>query len=378
MDETILVKTERMRAVEIDATSRRARIQAGAVWMDVTVPAGEQGLAALAGSSPDVGVVGYTLGGGLSWLSRRHGLAANSVSAVELVTADGEQLRVDRDNDPDLFWAVRGGGGSFAIVTAIEIELFPITHVYAGAMLFPQERAREVLHAWREWTVRDLPEEIISVGRTLNMPPIPEVPEPLRGRSFVVLEAIYIGDEADGAELIAPLRELGPEIDTFATIPTPALSHLHMDPEQPVPGAGDGLLMSELPAEAIDALVDTVTGPSGSALLSVELRQLGGAIGRPAPEHGAMGSIDAPYAMFAVGMAPTPEVKYVVDAQVDAVKRALSSWGAPYAYMNFAERPVDSKKLYAHEYTHRRLQAIKTDYDPNDVIQSNHPIRPAR
>jgi hypothetical protein len=378
LGETILVKTERMRGVEIDAANRRARIEAGAVWMDVTVPAGEHGLAALAGSSPDVGVVGYTLGGGLSWLSRRHGLAANSVTAVELVTADGEQVRADRDNHPDLFWAVRGGGGSFGVVTAVEIKLYPIAHVYAGAMLFPQERAREVLHAWREWTQQELPEEIISVGRMLNVPPIPEAPEPLRGRSFAVIEAIYIGEEAEGAELIAPLRKLGPEMDTFATIPTPALSHLHMDPEQPVPGAGDGLLVSELPAEAIDALVDTVTGPSGSALLSVELRQLGGAIGRPAPEHGAMGSIAAPYVMFAVGMAPTPEVKYVVQAQVDTVKRALSPWGAPHAYMNFAERPVDSRDLYAHEYTYRRLQAIKTDYDPNDVIQSNHPIRPAR
>jgi hypothetical protein len=259
--DSILVKTERMRGVEIDAEKRRARIEAGAIWSDVTGPAGEHGLAAMAGSSPDVGVVGYTLGGGLSWLARRHGLAANHVNAIELVTADGLEIRTDHDNDPDLFWALRGGGGSFGIVTALEIELLPITHVYAGAMFWPQDRVREVLQAWREWTHQELPDEIISVGRVLNVPPFEEIPQPVRGRSFVVIEAIYLGDEAEGAELIAPLRAFEPEIDTFATIPTPALSHLHMDPEQPVPGKGDGMLLDELPPHLIDAFVKASTGP---------------------------------------------------------------------------------------------------------------------
>jgi hypothetical protein len=283
MLDSILVKTSRMRGVEIDPQKRRARVQAGALWMDVTVSAGEHGLAALAGSSPDVGVVGYTLGGGLSWLSRRYGLAANSVTAVEVVTADGEHVRADRDSHPDLFWALRGGGGSFGIVTALEFELLPVSHVYAGALFWPQGRAREVLHTWRIWTHQNLPDEIISVARVLNVPLLPEVPEPLRGRSFVVVEAVYIGQERDGAEMIAPLRALGPEIDTFSTIPAPALSHLHMDPEHPVPGKGDGMLLREMPAELIEAFIDAATGASGAALLSAEIRQLGGAIARPAP-----------------------------------------------------------------------------------------------
>jgi FAD/FMN-containing dehydrogenase len=297
---SILVKTERMRAVEIDAQNRRARAEAGALWMDVTIPAGGHGLAAMAGSSPDVGVVGYTLGGGVSWLSRRHGLAANSVTAVELVTADGARVRADHDQHSDLFWALRGGGGSFGIVTAIEIELRPIAHVYAGAMFWSQDRAREVLQAWREWTQQELPDEIISVGRVVNIPPFPEIPEFLRGRSFVVVEAVYLGEEAEGAQLTAPLRSLGPEIDTCATIPADALSRLHMDPDHPVPGRGDGMLLGDLSADAIDAFVGAATGESASALLSAEIRQLGGAIARSAPEHGALGSIPAPYAMYAV------------------------------------------------------------------------------
>jgi hypothetical protein len=372
--DSILLKTERMRGVSVDPVMRRARVEAGAVWMDVVAPAGEHGLAALAGSSPDVGVVGYSLGGGLSWLSRRYGVAANSVVAVELVSADAEHLRADRDNHPDLFWAVRGGGGSFGVVTAIEIELFPVTDVYAGAMFWPQERAREVLQAWREWTQQELPDEIISIARVLNPPPLPEVPEPLRGRRFVIVEAMYLGHESEGAELLAPIRGLGPEIDTFATVPATALSHLHMDPEHPVPGKGDGVLLGDLPAEAIDAFVGAATGESAAALLSAELRQLGGAIARPEVGQGALGSIDAPYGMYAVGAAPTPDLRSVVEMQVTGVKRALSPWSAAYTYLNFAERADEGLPLYSREYTYRRLQAAKAKYDPADVIQSNHPI----
>jgi hypothetical protein len=235
-----------------------------------------------------------------------------------------------------------------------------------------------VLQAWREWTQQELPDEVISVGRVLNVPPFPEVAEPLRGRSFAVVEAVYLGEEPQGAELLAPLRTLGPEIDSFSIVPAVALSHLHMDPEQPVPGKGDGMLLRDLPAEGIDAFVDAATGEAGSALLSAEIRQLAGAIARPAPEHGAAGSIEAPYITYTVGSAPTPELRVAVEAQVAGVQQALSGWNASHAYMNFSERPIDSRMLYPRSYTYRRLQAIKAKYDPGDMIQSNHPIRPAR
>ena len=284
LDSTILVKTHLMRGVEIDAKARIARVEAGALWMDVTVPAQEHGLAALAGSSPDVGIVGYTLGGGLSWLSRTHGVAANSVTAIEVVTADGELVRTDASNEPGLFWALRGGGGSFGIVTAIEFALYPQPQVYAGTMFFPIERAREVLHAWRE-IAPEMPEAMTTVGRLLMLPPLEEIPEPVRGRSFVIVEAIYLGDEAEGSRLLEPLRRLGPEMDTTGTIPVAALSALHMDPEHPVPGAGDGMLLTDVPAEAIDAVAAAAssvsssqpspapgTGPGGSWCSSVRAR----------------------------------------------------------------------------------------------------------
>ena len=198
LDGVILVNTGRMRALEIDPDARRARIGAGVQWQDVDAAATEHGLAGLAGSAPDVGVVGYTLGGGLGWLGRKHGLAANSVVGAEVVTADGPIRRIDRDTEPDLFWAIRGGGGSFGIVTALEFELYPVRELYAGDLFFPIERAAEVLHAWREW-VATVPDELTSVGRVLHLPPIPQVPEPFRGKSFGMVEAAFIGDEADGA-----------------------------------------------------------------------------------------------------------------------------------------------------------------------------------
>src|ERR1700722_19116970 len=225
----MLLRTVRMRGVRIDPAARTARAEAGALWQDVTVPAAQHGLAALAGSSPNVGVTGYTLGGGMGWLARRYGLAASSVTAAGIVTPDGRLRRADAGHEPDLFWAVRGGGGSVGVVTALQMRLYPVRELYAGALFFPIQRTAEVLHAWRAWT-GTVPDEVTSLGRILRLPPLPEVPEPLRGRAFALVEAAYLGDAGTGAALIQPLRRLGPELDTFATIPAAALAQLHMDP----------------------------------------------------------------------------------------------------------------------------------------------------
>jgi FAD/FMN-containing dehydrogenase len=370
---TVLVKTERMRGVEIDPERRVARVEAGVLWREVGEAAAEHGLAGLAGSSPDVGVVGYTVGGGIGWLGRRYGLASNNVVAVELVNADGDHVRVDANHEPELFWALRGGGGSFGIVTALEFSLFPVSEVYAGILFFPLERGREVLRAWRRW-VDNVPEEVTSIGRFLQIPPIPDIPEHLRGRSFVVVEATFLLEQSEAEELLRPLRELGPAMDTFATIPVEQLRHLHMDPEQPVPGAGDGMLLEDFPEEAIDAMVGAAGSGSGSPLLSVEVRHLGGALRRAEAEHGALASIEAEFAMYGVGMAMTPEMGAAVKAHVEVVQSALSKWDAGRDYLNFTERRERAERFYG-ELTHRRLQAVKSEVDPEDVFRSNHPIR---
>jgi FAD/FMN-containing dehydrogenase len=370
---TVLLKTERMRGVEIDAPTQRARVEAGVLWAEVTEAAAPHGLAALAGSSPDVGVVGYTLGGGVSWLGRRYGLAANSVTAVELVTADGELVRADAQQNADLFWALRGGGGSFGVVTALEFELYPVSEVYAGVLFFPLERGAEVLRAWRRW-VDNVPDEVTSVGRFLQFPPIPDIPEPLRGGSFVVVEAASLLGKDSTDELLRPLRELGPQLDTFATTPVQELKRLHMDPEHPVPGHGDGMLLSDFNDAAIDALVHIAGAGSGSPLLSVEVRHGGGALGRPAPGAGALAWIDGEFLMFAVGMAPTPELGAAVRAHVELVQNALAPWDSGRTYLNFAEKRERGERLFG-DLTYRRLQSVKAAVDPDDVFRSNHPVR---
>jgi hypothetical protein len=375
LDDTILLRTSLLREVLVDPVARVARAEAGALWMDVTPAAAEHGLVALAGSAPDVGVAGYTLGGGISWLARSHGLAANSVLAIEVVTADGVLRRVDETHDPDLFWALRGGGGSFGIVTAIEMRLFPLTEVYAGVLFFPLERAAEVLEAWRTW-LPTVPESVASVGRILRFPPVPDLPPHLSGRSWVVVEACAQLPEAEAADLLAPLRALDPEIDTFDTIPVTGLAGLHMDPPGPVPGRGDGALLRHLPAEAITSLVRAAGPGVESPLLSVELRHLGGALASGRTSGGAVSAIDAEFALFAVGITPTPESVEAVESAVTGVQYALGPWTSGGVYLNFAETHKAGAALFGAQ-THERLREVKAAYDPTDVVRANHPVRPA-
>ena len=373
LEGTLLLKTERMRRVTIDPVTRIARVEAGTLWEDVVRLAAHHGLAALAGSAPDVGVVGYTLGGGLSWLGRKHGLAANSVVAAELVTPDGRTLRIDHDHEPDLFWAVRGGGGGFGVVTALEFRLFPLSEVYAGILWWPIERATQVLQAWRSLTEGALPDELTTVGRLLRLPPILEVPEPLRGKSFVVVQVIHLGEAAEAEALLAPLRALEPAIDTLRRMPVAELSRLHMDPEEPVPAVGDGVLLGPLSPEAITELVRVAGARSSSQLVSVELRQLGGELARDRSGSGALASLDAAYALYAIGFAPTPTLAATAREHVAAVQKALAPWAARHMYLNFAETRCDPATLWS-DQAHRRLLEIKSTVDPTNLLRANHPV----
>jgi hypothetical protein len=371
----MLLRTSRLTGAEVDAQARRARVAPGALWRDVVEPASEHGLAALAGSSPEVGIVGYTLGGGMGWLARRHGLAANSVTAAEIVTADGRLLRIDRENEPELFWAIRGGGGNFGVVTSLEFELYELPQVFAGMLLWPWERTAEVLHRWREWEAT-VPDEVTSDGRVIQFPPIPDVPEPLRGRPFVGVEVAYLGGDAEGAELIAPLRELDAEMDTFAMVPPTALSVLHMDPEDPVPGLSSHRLLGDLGEEGFDALVNVAGPESGSPLLSVELRQLGGALAEAAPGAGATASVPGRFAMFAVGLPMDEASGKAIHEHCGVVSEALAPWDQGSVYLNFTEHPVDTADGFPAE-TYERLRRVKEQYDPDDLFRGHHPVTPA-
>lgn len=376
LHDTILLRTDGLRGVRVDPTARVVRVQAGVSSGEAVAAAAAHGLALPAGSATDVGLVGYTLGGGIGWLARRHGVAASHVEAIELVSAGGELVRADRDHEADLFWALRGGGGSFGVVTALEFRALPLTDVYAGVLWWPIERDQEALHAWRELAEGDLPDELTTVARYLQLPDLPFVPEPLRGRAFVVVEAYHLGEREQADALLAPLRALGPENDTIATVPVTALGHVHMDPEQPVASAGDGVLLGALPTEAIDKLIRIAGGGVDSPLLTVEVRQLGGALARPAPGGGALDSIEASYAVYAGGMAPAEPAARAVRAYLEHLRAGLEPWTAPAEFLNFAETPRPAGAFWS-EAAHRRLRQIKGRVDPDELIRANHSVTPA-
>jgi FAD/FMN-containing dehydrogenase len=372
LSETLLVRTAAMNTVSIDARTRIARVGGGALWGDLVPRASELGLAACHGSSPTVGIVGYSLGGGVGWYGREHGLQCNRVTAVELVDAAGTERRVDADSDPELFWALRGGGGDFGIVTALEFELLPIAEVFGGALFFPAERAAEVMHAWHEFTAT-APGEVTSLARIMNFPPLPEVPEPLRGNSFAIVEAVALLGEAEAAEVLAPLRQLGgPVMDTFAMQPPVGIAELHMDPPEPAPYAGSGMLLGELPGEAIDAFVTAVGPESGSKLVSAEIRHDGGAMGRGAPGNGAMNSLPGSFLLFGVGIVPEPAAMAPTRRWLDAMAAAMSPWDVG-RYLNFSDEDEDVAVAFPAE-TVERLRAAKRTYDPENLFHASHPV----
>ena len=372
LSDAILVRTAALDEVAIDPVRRTARVGAGAIWEQVVGPAAAHGLVALHGSSPDVGVAGYTLGGGVGWLARRHGLASDALTAVEIVLPDGRLVRTDRDTEPDLFWALRGGGGNFGVVTALEMRLLPLEEVVAGWLIWPWEESRRVLTAWTRWADA-APEGVTSAARILRLPPIPMIPEPLRGRDLVVVEVAILPDEVDADELMAPLRALEPEMDTIARMPAAGLVRLHQDPEGPTPGLGSHAMLDAVPDEAVDVIVEMAGPGSDTPLLAVELRQLGGALARPAEDGGALDRIDGAYLFFSLGIPMDEQVGRAVATAADALAAALAPWGRGRRYLNFAEARTASATAFD-EDAHVRLLEIRARYDAGALMRANHAI----
>ena len=377
LDGMLLVNVEDLDEIEIDPEARRVRVGGGVRWRDVTPLLAEHGLAALHGSSPDVGIAGYSLGGGMGWLARKHGMQTNSVTALELVTADGRFIRTDAEHRPELFWALRGGNGNFGVVTAIEFTVYPVAEVYAGQMFFGFERSAEVLHAWAR-LLPTLPEEMMTWAAILHIPDMPEMPDELRGQSFTVVFATHLGDEPEGRALLRSIRELGPDIDTFAMVPPLELGDLAMDPRDPLPAASGHRMLDRLPAEAVDALL-AVAGPGGSdaggQLGMVQLRHMGGALSRVAPGAGARATLPGEVVLFTLGLAPDPVTTAAVEASIERLVGAVE----PYAgseYPNFVEVPADASRFFDAD-TWRRLREVKAAYDPAERFRGNHYIPPA-
>jgi FAD/FMN-containing dehydrogenase len=298
---------------------------------------------------------------------------------MELVTADGRLVRADADHHPDLFWALRGGGGNFGVVTAIEFEAHPVDDIYAGALFFEFERSSEVLHAWNE-LLPTFPDELMSWASVMHFPPIPDVPAFARGRSFAIVSGAFLGEEREGRELLRPIRDLGPAVDTFAMVPPAALGDLAMDPADPLPFVSATALLSELSSAGVEDLVSAAGPGSGSPLAMVELRQLGGALSRPPADLNPMGRSDSGFIMYGLGATPTPEVAQAVQAYLAYVAEAVRPHASGATYVNFMDLDGASAERVRAAYSPddwQRLVTLKDRYDPTNLFRFNRNIPPS-
>nr|WP_231126814.1 FAD-binding protein [Motilibacter aurantiacus] len=360
LDDVVVLRTAAMTAVRVDPGRRLARVGAGVLWEDVVAAAAPHGLVGLHGSSPDVGVVGYTLLGGLGWLARSHGLACGSVTGAELVTGDGTSLWADAETEPELLWALRGGGGGFGVVTALEFSLHELATAYAGWLAWDLREAARVVPAWAEWA-QAAPDEVTTALRLLRLPASPEVPGPLRGRSLVVVDGAVTGPPERAGRSIAPLRALAPETDTFASLPAAALSRLHGDPGCPTAGLAEHRLLTSLPPAAVEAVLAVAGAGAGTSVVSVELRQLGGALDRAGAGGGALTGLPGAYALVAVA-APGDDPAGA-RAALTALAAALRPWSAPRRYAGFADASTPAAACWDGP-TLSRLRAVRAATDP--------------
>jgi FAD/FMN-containing dehydrogenase len=378
--QAVLITTDRMNEVEIDAVARTARVQAGVRWQQVIDAAYQHGLAPLSGSSPDVGVVGYTIGGGMSpTIGRSHGYAADHVNALEIVTADSTLRQVTADTEPDLFWAVRGGKGNFGVVTAMEFGLFPVPTLYGGGIYFPGERLADVMHTWAGW-IAGVPWEMNSSVAVQRLPPLPEVPEPLRGAFVVHLRIAYQGGASEGSRLVAPFRALGPILlDTVGNMPYTAVGSIHADPPAPIPYYDRSMSLRGLPPQAVDAFVE-VTGPeSGCPLDSVEIRAFGGAFDQNPRVPNAVSTRGIPFALFCFGVSGPDDANHKRGYLAKVVDK-MQPWSDPHMPLNFlspdeATTVSELRTVYGADH-YQRLASIKRIYDPANMFRINHNIVP--
>jgi hypothetical protein len=371
----LLIITSQMTGVRVDTASQTAWVEAGAKWGVVLEKAQAVGLAPLLGSSPEVGAVGYTLGGGTGWLVRKYGLAVDSVRRFELVTADGRLLRASETENSDLFWGLRGGGGSFGVITGMEIQLHPVSTVYGGNAIYPAELAREVLTRYRDW-IASAPDELSSGIALMNFPPLPFLPEFLRGRSVVIVHGCYCGPVEQGEGLFRTWNEWTAAIDnTFRVMPFSEVGTISNDPVDPLPGFNTGGWLRSLNDEAIDTLIEHGVAHGGpTPLVMTEVRHIGGAMARVDRQANAFGFRDATFLLNLVGVVPTQ-----MERLIGQFTRDLEPHLKEGVYINFLEGEDKwrrTREAYPPE-TYRRLMALKARYDPENRFRFSFGIPPA-
>ncbi len=356
LDGALLLRTRHLDEVSVDPAARTARVGAGVRWGEVQRVAGEHGLTGLPGSSPVVSVTGYTLGGGLSWFSRAYGWAADSVTAFEGVTADGERFRATAGSE--LLWALRGGGGDHAVVTALEFDLHPAPELYGGRMLWPADRAADVLDAYREITAT-APDALTVWFDLLSFPGT---------TPMAAVDATYLGDPAEGRDLLRPLERLGATLsDGRGPLPVAELGSITAEPTEPGAGISRGELLTTMDDQTAKALLAEPVDP----LMSVQVRHLGGALTRPSDSP--HGPLTEPYALYLFGVPTSPESRAAIRARQRDLVQGLApaiSGRKPYTFLTPGETAADA---FAPDAL-ARLRAVKHGHDPHHTIRSNYPV----
>lgn len=359
----LLVTTKDLDEVTIHPEEGWARVGAGVKWLAVVEAAAPYGLAPLSGSITDVGIVGYTTGGGLGPMARTYGLAIDQVRAIEVVTGDGVLRRATPTEHPELFFALRGGKGMLGIVTAIEFDLVEQPRFYGGSLWFDGADAPTVIDAWRRWS-DELPEEGTTSFALFQLPDMEGVPPMLAGMLTLSIRFVWTGSAEDGERWFAAMRAAAPVIlDDVSEKPYLAIDSVHTDPLDPTPAFEAADVLTDFPAEAADALL-ALTGPGVvSPQILVEVRQLGGAYARPGEHPAAFASRGAAYSLLVVGISEIPGVEDHAAAILDA----MAPWVGDHRLPNFTFTPEEYVDAYD-EVTLARLRRARRTYDPDGVL----------
>ncbi|MBZ0284735.1 MAG: FAD-binding oxidoreductase [Anaerolineae bacterium] len=374
-NDSLLIITSRMKGVQADFEARTVQVEAGVVWQEVLDVVTPHGLAPLLGSSPHVGVVGYSLGAGIGWLVRRYGFAGDSIRWIDVVTADGVLRRASPTENSDLFWGLRGGGGNFGVVTALAFDLYPVASIYGGSLTYSAEVIGEALRFFRDW-IKTVPDELTSSIAIFKFPSLPQLPEAMRGKIQVVVRAAFVGDPTEGAAWIQQWVDwCAPVANTFRELPFSEIGAVSNDPVDAAPVYGSNETLNDLSDEAIDVVVRYATN-SASPIMMMEFRHAGGAVTRVAPDANAIGNRDAQLFLQMGGMTPDDAARERMRAYIAEYRNAMQPYLRGGVYLNFmvgTEAQNRAKDAYLPE-NYERLVALKAKYDPDNVFRFTYQL----
>ncbi len=365
----IIITTSRLDTVSVDRDARIATVGGGARWTSVIAAAADHQLAPITGSSPDVGVTGYLTGGGLGPLARSHGFSSDYVCGFTVVTGTGEIVEATAEENPDLFWALRGGKFGLGIVTEVRVALVELEFLYGGSLFFAAEHMETAARAWVEWTTTARHDVTTSIA-VFRFPDFDFIPEPVRGRTLLNLRFAFPGDATEGEVLAAPLRAAAPVyLDTIAVLPMRDVRLIHNDPTDPGPAWASGALVSSIDQDFVTAWLGQLGAAIDTPVLVSEVRHLGEATKTDVVHGSAAGGRPANFTLTVIG-APNPALfAHAVLAAADAIYAAVGPWLAPESNINFVgvERPGQTGSPWSAQ-TLTRLAEVRAVYDPDAVF----------